>query len=103
MAAHKHAALMAEYAKDAAETDEPWTRWEHSQVKGEWLEFEGHPAWFWGSQYRRKRQPVEGWIVLMKKPMLDGRIIGILYASEDFAKESGDNNGGVTFVREVTE
>lgn len=25
---HIHAAAMAEYAKDAAETDKPWERWE---------------------------------------------------------------------------
>ena len=28
MTAHKHAALMLQYAQDAAETDEPWLRWE---------------------------------------------------------------------------
>lgn len=28
MSGHKHAALMAEYAKDAMETDRPWERWE---------------------------------------------------------------------------
>ena len=28
MTAHKHAALMLQYAQDAAETDKPWKRWE---------------------------------------------------------------------------
>lgn len=28
MPAHKHAALMMQYAQDAAETDRPWERWQ---------------------------------------------------------------------------
>lgn len=28
MTKHIHAELMAEYAKDAMETDKPWERWE---------------------------------------------------------------------------
>lgn len=27
---HVHAELMAEYAKDAMETDKPWERWQRS-------------------------------------------------------------------------
>ena len=38
MTAHKHAALMLQYAQDAMETDRPWERWElYSDKKKEWF------------------------------------------------------------------
>ena len=60
MTAHKHAARMLQYAQDAAETDEPWTRWE---CKGsryeEWAPFTStHPAWLETAEYRRKPRPL---------------------------------------------
>lgn len=63
MAGHKHAALMAEYAKDAAETERPWERWEHDNgTSGEiWSEFKNSaigPSWFDGYQYRRKPKTI---------------------------------------------
>lgn len=55
---HPHAALMAEYAKDAAETDRPWERWQFmSSVSGEWHTFRathGNLSWDESTQYRRK-------------------------------------------------
>ena len=51
---HIHAVAMAEYAKDALETDKPWERWEFS---GQSLKYETllrHPNWFEGNKYRRK-------------------------------------------------
>ncbi|OWP27180.1 hypothetical protein [Eikenella corrodens] len=58
MAAHKHAALMLQYAQDAAETDSPWERWEVKINNGEWCELNGNPNWVedWG--YRRKPQVI---------------------------------------------
>ena len=51
---HIHAAAMAEYAKDAAETDMPWERWE-SSYKGEKFEALDHnPNWSVRFYYRRK-------------------------------------------------
>jgi hypothetical protein len=55
--AHIHAALMAEYAKDAAEIDEPWTRWQHLSIGGSWDGFYEHPAWRKHVQYRRRPAP----------------------------------------------
>ena len=58
MTAHKHAALMLQYAQDAAETDRPWERWEVKINNGEWCELNGNPNWVddWG--YRRKPQVI---------------------------------------------
>ena len=54
MTAHKHAALMLQYAQDAAETDTPWERWEcHDGVA--WRPFTmKHPSWLQECEYRRK-------------------------------------------------
>lgn len=54
MTAHKHAALMLQYAKDWAETAEPWKRWEVTSHRGEWVALFGHPCWKEESEYRRK-------------------------------------------------
>lgn len=54
---HIHAALMAEYAKDATITNKPWELWEHSLKShdGEWLDCEMHgPSWNPEWNYRRK-------------------------------------------------
>lgn len=54
---HPHAALMAEYAKDAAETVTPWERWEFRRGNEEWLRPIKHPEWLGAFQYRRKPEP----------------------------------------------
>ena len=53
---HIHAAAMAEYAKDAAETDMPWERWEVSILESsyEFRDLHGHPNWDTKRRYRRK-------------------------------------------------
>ena len=53
---HIHAAAMAEYAKDAAETDMPWERWEVSLAESgdEYRSLLGHPDWAVTRKYRRK-------------------------------------------------
>lgn len=58
MTAHVHAALMLQYAQDAAETPRPWERWEVKINNGEWCELNGNPNWVddWG--YRRKPQAI---------------------------------------------
>jgi hypothetical protein len=56
---HPHAALMAEYAKDAAETEAPWERWEmrHKDAGG-WATCQGHPNWVQHRVFRRKPQTI---------------------------------------------
>ena len=54
---HIHAAAMAEYAKDAAETDKPWERWEFSYGEKKpkyFFPLIKHPNWHEDYKYRRK-------------------------------------------------
>ncbi len=55
---HPHAALMALYAQDAAETHKPWERWE-TRLKSNirqmtWSDLSEHPLWVPSAEYRRK-------------------------------------------------
>lgn len=55
---HPHAVLMAEYAKDAAETDKPWERWEARLGSNQpWATCVGNPSWLMAYSYRRKPEP----------------------------------------------
>ena len=59
MTAHKHAALMLQYAQDAAETDTPWERWEwRNKSDAEFLTCWQHPSWKLNHEYRRKSQVI---------------------------------------------
>ena len=52
---HHHAALMAQYAADAAETDTPWERWQNKQAgEADWRDLTGSPVWSPVFEYRRK-------------------------------------------------
>ena len=51
---HIHAAAMAEYAKDAAEADMPWERWEFSKTGRDYDSLHEHPSWNPDIKYRRK-------------------------------------------------
>ena len=57
---HIHAAAMAEYAKDATETDMPWERWETSMTESgdEYRNLFGHPEWAATRKYRRKPKTI---------------------------------------------
>lgn len=55
MSAHPHAALMLLYAQDAAETDEPWVRWEYQVPDdGSWCLCVEGPRWIPDVKYRRQ-------------------------------------------------
>ena len=58
MTAHKHAALMLQYAQDAAETDTPWERWEYKLHGEPWFECSSTPIWSENVRYRRKFQVI---------------------------------------------
>jgi len=64
MGSHVHAKLMAEYAKDALETEKPWGRWQFNS-SGVWCGCESHPSWSNFYEYRRKpktsRERFEDW------------------------------------------
>jgi len=53
MTKHVHAELMMQYAQDAAETDQPWERWEFKHPGG-WAHMVSHPFWDECVVYRRK-------------------------------------------------
>ena len=55
---HIHSAAMAEYAKDALETDKPWERWEFSQNGRYFMSLVSHPTWYDEIKYRRKPQVI---------------------------------------------
>jgi hypothetical protein len=57
MAGHKHAVLMAEYAKDAAEHVQPWELWQCS-LTGVWSGVIEHPKWALDTEYRRKPRTI---------------------------------------------
>lgn len=57
--AHPYAALMLQYAQDAAETDTPWERWEWRRNNALFFkEFVTHPSWCSDNEYRRKPQTI---------------------------------------------
>lgn len=59
MTAHKHAALMLQYAKDAAETDKPWERWEWRDINtNRFVTCNQHPSWNVNCGFRRKPQVI---------------------------------------------
>lgn len=50
---HPHAALMMEFAKDAAEGETPWDRWQCDFGVGKWGLLDEVPRWAEEYQYRR--------------------------------------------------
>lgn len=51
---HPHAALMRDYAEDAAKYAEPWKQWEVQLDCGIWAELTFNPGWHTIYRYRRK-------------------------------------------------
>ena len=57
---HPHAALMMQYAQDAAETDKPWWRWEcRLDDSHPWESINHNPGWSPGYSYRRKPKTIK--------------------------------------------
>ena len=89
MAAHKHAALMLQYAQDAAETDKPWERWEFEVKSGVWCNLSEHPAWLENKNYRRKPQVIRVGRHEFPKPISEALEEGTVY----WTIEAGGRNG----------
>ena len=89
MAAHKHAALMLQYAQDAAETDTPWERWEFEVKSGVWCNLSEHPAWIENKEYRRKPQVIRVGRHEFPKPISEAPEKGAVY----WTIEAGGRNG----------
>lgn len=69
MTAHKHAALMLQYAQDAMETETPWTRWEVEISGNEWGSLPGNPIWSEYAEYRRKPRTLTYNTVTIPEPL----------------------------------
>lgn len=98
MPTHVHAELMAQYAKDAAETEAPWVYWQFfDDAYGTWEDFvSSHPAWNPSTQYRRRPTPMEIWV-----NVYDGGLSA--HYSESSAKASLAGDGRTVHFREVLE
>ena len=112
---HIHAAAMAEYAKDALETDKPWERWEVS-FSGGFIGVTGHPNWSVNHEYRRKPKTIliNGHEVPEphRTPLQDGTyywIPGILISATRFCWQGDDidtsylKNGFVHLTEEAAQ
>ena len=113
---HIHAAAMAEYAKDAAETDKPWERWEVS-FSGGFTGVTGHPNWSVNHEYRRKpkvilinghevpepsRTPLEIDDVYWTFTFIKGGVTNF-YWSDDSEERNALKNGFIHLTKEAAE
>ena len=78
MTAHKHAALMMQYAQDWAETDTPWKRWEVAAPGDKFVSLFNHPYWDEKYEYRRKPRTLT-YTVTMPEPLREAPEIGKTY------------------------
>ena len=114
---HIHAAAMAEYAKDALETDKPWERWEFCHMRGEYQSLRGHPEWVEDNEYRRKptvilingyevpepcRTPLEIDDVYWTFTFIKGGVTNF-YWSDDSEDHNAFKNGFIHLTKEAAE
>ena len=86
MTAHKHAALMLQYAQDAAETDKPWERWEWKGGRG-WYPLASEFAFSIHYEYRRKPKTLI-YTVTIPEPLREAPEVGtIVYIPTPLAKK----------------
>ena len=85
MTAHKHAALMLQYAQDAAETDKPWDRWQFRGLDTEkWLDCAGGIGFSNLCEYRRKPRSMT-YTVTIPEPLREAPKRGECYYVMDTA------------------
>lgn len=92
MTAHKHTALMLQYAQDWAETDTPWKRWEVAAPGDKFVSLSGHPYWGEEYEYRRKARTLT-YSVTIPDPLRKAPATGSWYwlaepASDDFTSRA---------------
>lgn len=77
---HAHAALMLQYAQDAATCTEPYTLWElkSSRDGREWEPCYEHPAWHVNMQYRRKPRTIRIGAVDVPEPLRLAPAAGVM-------------------------
>lgn len=78
MTAHKHTALMLQYAQDWAETDTPWKRWEVAAPGDKFVSLFSHP--YWGEEYEYRRKPrTLTYSVTIPEPLREAPKVGEKY------------------------
>lgn len=86
MTAHKHAALMAEYAKDALDSETPWEQWEY-EANGILYNCQENPMWNTKNEYRRKPRTISiNGVEIpepVREPLNDGAIYYVANPFED--------------------
>ena len=89
MTAHKHAALMLQYAQDALETEHPERLWERRRPGEEWHPFgKGRqPSWDTESEYRRKPHTMT-YTVMIPEPLREAPKRGESYYVVDMSESS---------------
>lgn len=87
MTAHKHTALMLQYAQDWAETDTPWKRWEVAAPGDKFVSLSSHPYWGEEYEYRRKPRPLT-YTITIPEPLREAPKVGtIIYLPTPLAEE----------------
>jgi hypothetical protein len=79
---HPHAALMALYAQDAAETAEPWTMWAYRDMRctpTTWRHCPDHPQWATTHEYRRKPKTIRIGEFDVPEPLRVAPVVGTRY------------------------
>lgn len=99
MTAHKHTALMLQYAQDWAETDTPWKRWEVAEPGDKFVSLSSHPYWGEEYEYRRKPRSTLTYSVTIPEPLRKAPETGSWYwlaetASDDFTSRVEWDGGG---------
>ena len=80
---HVHAELMAEYAKDAAKSKEPWKDWEISASfdSTHWISCKSSPGWDSARHYRRKPKTVTINGIVVNKGLTEVNYDTLVYIS----------------------
>lgn len=86
---HPHAALMADFASDAAHTETPWENWEYFDPGGGWTPCKNILAWNPTVRYRRKPRTIRIGDAAVPEPLRQRPAPGTTFyvaepSSEDF-------------------
>jgi hypothetical protein len=88
MPAHVHAANMALYAQDAAETERPWERWQMSEGDGHWADCDQYISFFTVLEYRRKPRTIRIGEFDVPEPLREVPAMGASYYVPNVFNES---------------
>ena len=80
---HRHATLMAEYARIAAEHKEPWKFIEWLDADGKWNGAKTHPVWDLDTEYRLKPRTIRIGEIDVPEPMRGAPEFGSVYFVAD--------------------